>query len=70
MTMYLREMGYEDGMWKETAQDCVQWEALLNAMLNLQFLIVKNKLGQLTSSCNTMKMMWQSVNDAHKEQVW
>jgi hypothetical protein len=31
----LRETGYEDGRWMELAQNCVQWQALILAVLNL-----------------------------------
>jgi hypothetical protein len=33
--MDLREMGCEDGRWIELAQDRVQWQALILAVLNL-----------------------------------
>jgi hypothetical protein len=32
---YLREIGCEDGKWMELAQDGVQWQALVLAVLNL-----------------------------------
>jgi hypothetical protein len=32
----LREMGCENGRWMELAQDRVQWQALVLAVLNLQ----------------------------------
>ena len=31
--MDLREIGYEDGSWMELAGDCVQWQALVLAVL-------------------------------------
>jgi hypothetical protein len=37
--MNLVEVGCEDGRWMELAQDCVQWRALLLAVLNLQVLL-------------------------------
>jgi hypothetical protein len=37
--MELREIGCEDGRWMELAQDCVQWWALVLAMLNLLVLL-------------------------------
>jgi hypothetical protein len=33
--MGLREMGCEDGRWKEQVQDYVQWRALVLAVLNV-----------------------------------
>ena len=33
--MDLREIGCEDGRWMELAQDRVQWQALVLAVLNL-----------------------------------
>jgi hypothetical protein len=35
----LRDTGYEDGRWMELAQDHVQWQALVLAVLNLQVLL-------------------------------
>jgi hypothetical protein len=35
----LREVGCEDGRWMELAQDCVQWRALVLAVLNLWILL-------------------------------
>ena len=37
--MELREIGCEDGRWMELAQDCVQWWALVLAVLNLLVLL-------------------------------
>jgi hypothetical protein len=37
--MDLREIGCEDGRWMELAQDCVQWQALVLAVLNLLVLL-------------------------------
>jgi len=37
--MDLREIGCEDGRWMELAQDCVQWWALVLAVLNLEVLL-------------------------------
>jgi len=37
--MDLREIGCEDGRWMELAQDRVQWQALLLAVLNLLVLL-------------------------------
>jgi hypothetical protein len=34
--MYLREIYFEDGRWMELAQDRVQWQALVLAVLNLR----------------------------------
>jgi hypothetical protein len=33
--MDLREIGSEDERWMELTQDCVQWQALVLAVLNL-----------------------------------
>jgi hypothetical protein len=33
--MDVKETGYEDGRWIELAQDCVQKQALISAVLNL-----------------------------------
>jgi hypothetical protein len=35
----LKEIGCEDGRWMELAQDRVQWQALVSAMLNLEVLL-------------------------------
>jgi hypothetical protein len=35
----VRETGYEDGRWMELAEDRVQWQALLLAVLNLRVLL-------------------------------
>jgi hypothetical protein len=35
----LMEIGYEDEMWMELAQDRVQWQALVLAVLNLRVLL-------------------------------
>jgi hypothetical protein len=37
--MDLEEICCEDGRWMELAQDCVQWQALVLAVLNLQVLL-------------------------------
>ena len=37
--MDLREIGCEDGRWMELAQDRVQWQALVLAVLNLLVLL-------------------------------
>jgi hypothetical protein len=37
--MDLMETGCEDGRWIELAQDRVQWQALVLAVLNIQFLL-------------------------------
>jgi len=37
--MDLRNMGCEDGRWMELAQDRVQWQVLVFAVLNLRVLI-------------------------------
>jgi hypothetical protein len=37
--MDLNEMGCEDGRWMELAQDHVQWQALVLAVLNLGVLL-------------------------------
>jgi len=42
--MDLREVGCEDGKWMELAQDRVQWQALLLAVLNLLVLLPDGKL--------------------------
>jgi hypothetical protein len=34
--MDLREMGCEDGRWRELAEDRFQWRALVLAVLNLR----------------------------------
>ena len=38
-TMDLREIGCGDGRWMELAQDRVQWQALVLAVLNLLVLL-------------------------------
>jgi hypothetical protein len=38
-TTVFREMGCEDGRWMELAQDHVQWQALVLAVLNLRVLL-------------------------------
>jgi len=42
--MDLREIGCEDGRWMELAQDCVQWQALVLAVLSLLVLLPECKL--------------------------
>jgi hypothetical protein len=37
--MILRQIGCEDGRWMELAQDHVQWQALVLAVLNLLVLL-------------------------------
>jgi hypothetical protein len=37
--MDLRETGCEDGRWMELAQDRVQWQALVLAVLNLRVML-------------------------------
>ena len=37
--MDVREIGCEDGRWMELAQDRVQWQALVLAVLNLLVLL-------------------------------
>jgi hypothetical protein len=39
ITTDLREIGCEDGRWMELAQDRVQWQALVLAVLNLGVLL-------------------------------
>jgi hypothetical protein len=39
-----RCMGYEDGRWMELAEDRVQWQALLLAVLNLLVLLPESYL--------------------------
>jgi len=44
----LMEIGCEDGRWMELAQDCVQWWALVLAVLNLGVLLPQcQRVGQL-----------------------
>jgi hypothetical protein len=38
------EMGSEESKWMELAPDCIQWWALLLAMLKLQFLLLDTSL--------------------------
>jgi hypothetical protein len=40
--MDLRETGCEDGRWMELAQDRVQWQTLVLAVLNLRVLLPEN----------------------------
>jgi hypothetical protein len=40
--IYVREIGCEDGRWMELAQDRVQWQALVLAVLNLLVLLAEN----------------------------
>jgi hypothetical protein len=42
--MGVKEVGCEDGRWIELAQDCVQWRALVLAVLNLQVLLPESYL--------------------------
>jgi hypothetical protein len=42
--MDLRETGCEDGRWMELAQDRVQWQALVLAVLNLPVLLPESFL--------------------------
>jgi hypothetical protein len=37
--MDLREIGHEDGRWMKLALDCVQWEALVWALLSFWVLV-------------------------------
>jgi hypothetical protein len=37
--MHLKEIGSEDGRWIELAQDRVQWQALVLAVLNFRVLL-------------------------------
>lgn len=37
--MDYREIGSEDGRWTELAVECVQWQALVWAVLSLWFLL-------------------------------
>jgi len=55
----LRGSGCENVRWIELAEDCVQWRALLLAVLNLQVLLsqcyffvkIYNSVHDLSSSC-------------------
>jgi hypothetical protein len=42
--MDLREICCEDGRWMELAQDLVQWQALVLAVLNLRVLLPESQL--------------------------
>ena len=42
--MYLREISCEDGSWMELVQDCVQWQALVLAVLKLLVLLADSRL--------------------------
>jgi hypothetical protein len=42
--MDLRETGCEDGRWMELSQDCVQWRALVLAVLDLRVLLPESQL--------------------------
>jgi hypothetical protein len=48
--MDLREIGCEEGRWMELALDCIQWRALVLAVLNFMFLILVMSL--ITKSRN------------------
>jgi hypothetical protein len=39
--MDLKQTGCEDGREMELAQDCVQWQAIVLAMLNVLFLLLQ-----------------------------
>jgi hypothetical protein len=40
--MDVMEIGCEDGSWMEVAEDCVQWCALVLAMLNFCVLLAES----------------------------